>query len=97
MKNKKPKTYTDEFKKTSAQLAFESDKSLKQTAIDLGLTPSTLHSWVKKYHRDPTTKDKTSKSLVELELQKLKKEFLIVQQERDILKKASAYFASQMR
>ena len=37
-----------------------------------------------------------SKNSIELELAQLKKELLVVNQERDILKKASAYFASQM-
>ena len=97
MKNRKPNTYEDDFKKTSAQFAFESEKSVKQVAEDLGLSVSTLHGWVNKYYPSALIKTNTNKNPAELELAQLKKDFSIVKQERDILKKASAYFASQMR
>ena len=96
MKRKKTKSYAEDFKKTSAQLAFESSKSISYTAKDLGLPSSTLHTWVKKYYSVPISAPSNSTNAVELELAQLQKELLIVKQERDILKKASAYFASQM-
>ena len=96
MKRKKTKSYAEDFKKTSAQLAFESSKSISDTASDLGLPSSTLHTWVKKYYSAPISEPPKSKNSIELELAQLKKELLVVNQERDILKKASAYFASQI-
>ena len=96
MKNKSPKTYTKEFKRTSAQLAFESPKNISDVAKELGLPNSTLHSWVNKYYSKLPDKEKSPKSSIEKELLALQKELLLVKQERDILKKASAYFASQM-
>lgn len=50
MSKRKIKSYELEFKKSSAQLAATSDQPLSQTAKDLGLTPTTLHGWVKQYH-----------------------------------------------
>jgi transposase len=98
MKHKKSKSYPEEFKQSSAQLAYESPNSVKKTAIELGLNPSTLQSWVNKYYPTSEKNDsKKEKSSAEKELAILRKELLIVKQERDILKKASAYFASQMQ
>ena len=49
MKQRKFKTYTTEFKQSSAKLAAESEKSITQTAHDLGVNVNTLHGWVNKY------------------------------------------------
>ncbi|MCR9192987.1 MAG: transposase [Gammaproteobacteria bacterium] len=50
MSRKKSVPYAEEFKRSSAQLAFESEQSIKNTAKDLGLNPSTLYTWVEKYY-----------------------------------------------
>jgi transposase len=87
-------TYAEEFKRSSAQLAIESEQSINRTAKDLGLNSSTLYTWVEKYY--PSTNKSTISSSLSEELKALRKELTRVKQERDILKKASAYFASQM-
>lgn len=48
MSRKKSAPYAEEFKRSSAQLAFESEQSIKNTAKDLGINPSTLYTWVAK-------------------------------------------------
>lgn len=97
MSSKKHKSYTDEFKQSSAQLAFESDKAVSHTAKELGLSTSTLHTWVNKYYPGKNNSlSSSSTNNIQLELKKLKKELLRVKQERDILKKASAYFAREI-
>ncbi len=99
MTRRKVNNYATEFKKSSAKLAAESDQSILQTAKDLGLNVSTLHGWVKKHH--PNNKHGVTPSAatddVQSELKRLKKELVRVTQERDILKKATAYFASEAR
>lgn len=96
MSGKKVKLYTEEFKKSSAQLAFSGDKSISQTAIDLGINPSTLHGWVTKYY-PASKKSLTNNSSNDLstEVKNLRRENIRLKQERDILKKAAAYFASE--
>ncbi len=98
MSNKrKTNSYTTEFKKSSAKLAVESDQSISQTARELGIHVTTLHGWVNKYHPNsnqsvslnPPTGD------TQAELKLLKKKLARVTMERDILKKAAAYFASE--
>lgn len=99
MTKRKVNNYAPEFKESSAKLAAESEQSILHTAKDLGIHVSTLHGWVKKYH--PNNKHSTNLSAppadVEAELKRLKKELVRVTQERDILKKATAYFASEAR
>ena len=87
--------YNIEFKKSSAQLACQSEKSVAQTAKELGVNVGTLSGWVKKYGRKEASTAGTGKewSLIE-ELKQLKKENVRLKLERDILKKAAAYFAN---
>ena len=94
MTKKANKSYTIEFKQSSAKLAAESDQPIAQTAKELGINETTLYGWVTKY--SPKLKQKTTiKSEAEQELQKLRKENARLKQERDILKKAMAYFAAE--
>ena len=95
MAKRAKKSYTLEFKQSSAKLAAESDQSIAQTAKDLGVNETTLYGWVTKYALKP--KQRTAvKSETEQELQQLRKENAKLKQERDILKKAAAYFASEI-
>ena len=94
MDKRKTKSYALEFKKSSAQLAATSDQPITQTAKDLGVNPVTLHGWVKQYSPKPFTKKPHENDLIE-EVTRLRKEVSRLKQERDILKKAAAYFASE--
>lgn len=98
MGKRKVKAYTLEFKKSSAQLAATSEQSVSQTAKDLGININTLHGWVNKYcpSANLTKANFSSHDELQAELKQLKKENAQLKQERDILKKASAYFASEM-
>ncbi len=90
------KTYSEDFKRSSAKLAKESDKPTAQIAKELGLQKSTLYSWVSRYY--PTQKEQqaiTKEEDLLIENKRLRKELLRAQQERDILKKATAYFANE--
>jgi transposase-like protein len=97
MSKRKVKKYTDEFKKSSAKLAIESDEPVSHTAKNLGVSSSTLNGWVKSYFPNTQTISHLQADDTQIELKKLKKELDRVKQERDILKKAAAYFANEMR
>lgn len=93
---KKPnKTYTSEFKESAVKLANEADQPVSQTARELDVNVNTLHTWISKYSKP--VKAVTSRSDEHLydELKRLKKELAKVTQERDLLKKATAYFARE--
>ena len=82
--------HSPEFKAEAIRLVEQSHESVSKIARDLGVTPSTLHSWVnaaRPQPRDPLTEDERS------ELQRLRREVRQVRMERDILKKAAAFFA----
>jgi len=76
-------------------LAIELDQPITQTARDLGIHPGTLHGWVSKFYPDRNV-SKSGGLNPEAELKQLRKQVLRLTQERDILKKAAAYFASEM-
>ena len=98
MRNKNTKNYDLEFKQSSAKLAIESDKPISETARNLGVNPNTLHGWIKKHGNDNHRKKPVATTQMELlqqELLQSKKEIARLKQERDILKKAAAYFANE--
>lgn len=93
-------SYTKEFKREAVKLALESDQSKLQIATNLGVKYSTLMSWLyKSMKKTPKNESHTTHKSRYQELldenQKLKKELKQAQLEREILKKAAAYFASQ--
>jgi transposase len=98
MSQEKSNTYTAEFRASAVKLANESDKPITQVAKDLGINVNTLHTWIGKYSR-PTENDKTARTDEHLydELKRLKKEVARLTEERDLLKKAAAYFAKEQR
>lgn len=96
-KNQK-NNYPLEFKVSSAQLAIDSDQPVAQTARDLGINHNTLHGWIDKYSDSNQINQKNmsnNKAACFEEIKHLKKELALVKQERDLLKKAAAYFAKQ--
>lgn len=97
MSTRRVANYTLEFKESSAKLAATSEQSISQSAKDLGINVNTLHGWVKKYYPNnkPSQSELTTRELSE-ELKRLRKENARLKQERDILKKATAYFATEM-
>lgn len=94
MKKKKIKEYTEEFKRETARLAIKSDCSIEGTAKNLGVSATAIRNWIKKYSSG-SAKEKANS--MELEIKELKKELSRVKQERDILKKATAYFAGEVQ
>jgi transposase len=94
MSKRKVKSYTLEFKQSSAKLAATTDQPISQTAEEIGVSSTTLYGWVKKYQPDSVPTQPEENHLSE-ELKRLRKENIRLRQERDILKKAVAYFANE--
>jgi transposase len=93
----KAKSYTAEFKESAVKLAVASMRPWAQTARELGVSKDTLYGWVRQYHGKPQPGESTvhSEPLYE-ELKRLRREVSILKEERDILKKAAAYFAKHV-
>jgi transposase len=88
------KKYPAEFKERAVKLAVESDQAIAQTAHDLGVNENTLHTWIGKYHRTERQEKEVHDGHLYEELKR--KENARLKEERDILKKAAAYFAQQL-
>jgi transposase len=69
-----------------------------QCVTSIGINVNTLHTWISKYSR-PKENDKAIRTDEHLydELKRLKKEVARLTEERDLLKKAAAYFAKEQR
>lgn len=90
--------YTREFREEAVKLVMEEKLSLPEAARRLSLAPSTLGYWVKAFRTGKLGNiGKSYRPLTEteMELARAKKELAEVKMERDILKKAAAYFARE--
>jgi transposase len=88
---------TDDYKQGAVRLVLDEGRSVAGAARDLGLTESSLRNWVEQARAD-RTKGKTGLTTAEREeLTRLRKELRILQEEREILKNAAAFFAKQSR
>ena len=90
--------YTKEFRQEAVKLVTEEGLSWGEAARRLSLPTSTLANWVKAAKAGKlgeVGKNYRPLTEVEMELARAKKELAIVKMERDILKKAAAYFARE--
>jgi transposase len=90
------KNYPAEFKERAVKLAVESDQPIAQTARDLGVNDNTLHTWIGKYHHVERQEKQVNDEHLYEELKRLRKENARLKEERELLKKAAAYFAQQL-
>lgn len=100
---RKIRKYTKEFKQESVNLALKSP-SISKTATELGIPVATLHSWIHQLkNKSETTSAKgelnDSQNIAALieENRRLQKELAVTREEREILKKAAAYFAQHQK
>ena len=85
--------FDDEFKASAVRLVLDEGKSVGRVARDLDLTESALRNWVD-HARADRTKGRTGLTTEEREeLRRLRKENRELRTEREILKKAAAFFA----
>ena len=87
------KKFSEEYKDEAVRLITEQGLSAAQAAKDLGVGKSTIDRWVRV---NKSTKKPGEEQLTEsekAELKRLRKEIHTLRMERDILKKATAYFA----
>lgn len=90
MSNKRSR-YTSEFKKQAISLVREGKRSAASIAREYGINTNTLYNWL------GSNGGQESKAVSDpsIEIKRLKKELAQAELERDILKKAAAYFAKE--
>jgi len=87
--------YTDEFKAGAVRLVLDEGKKVAEVARNLDLTPSALGGWVKRARADRSGGKTGITTDERAELAAMRKELRVVKMERDILKKAVAFFAKE--
>jgi transposase len=90
--------YTKEFREEAVRLVLEEGLSLPEAARRLLLPPSTLGNWMRAHKTGKLSVIGSSQKPLtdtERELARLRRELATVKMERDILKKAAAYFAKE--
>lgn len=89
--------HTEEFKGEAVKLALTSGLPRQAIADDLGVGKSTLGKWIRIYRDEQRSVHDSGlqENNLQKELIRLQRENKVLREERDILKKATAFFASQ--
>ena len=96
-KRRPRRRFDDDFRAQAVRLVLDEGKSVGSVARDLDLTETALREWVNRARAD-RTKGKTGLTPAEREeLARLRRENRILQEEREILKTAAAFFAKHQR
>ena len=95
-KDRRPRrSFTEEFKEGAVGLVLDEGRSLTKVASDLDLTRSALKAWVDQARANRSKGKSGLTSEERAELARLRKENRDLRMEREILKKAAAFFAKE--
>ncbi len=97
MSDRKRQRYTDSFKAEAVRLWVEGERSAAAVARDLGMRADLLRKWKQEHLAAGLVQD-APRELTDAErVRQLERELAVVRQERDFLKKATAFFARDSR
>ena len=85
--------YTDEFKRDAVELWRQSDETKSAVAKRLGIDPGSMSNWIRQADIDEGKREGLTSDERD-ELVRLRKENKTLQMERDLMKKAAAFFAN---
>ena len=91
--------YSKEFKLDAVSLVLEQDYSRAEAARSLSITPNVLSRWIKEYESEDGTLFRGNGKLTaeQLEMRRLREENKRLKMEKEILKKAAAFFAQETK
>jgi transposase len=89
------RNFTSEYKAEAVQFVITSGQPIAEVARNLGIVEGTLGNWVAKARENGEFKERPLELSERAELERVRKELQQVKMERDFLKKAAAFFASQ--
>jgi transposase len=86
--------YPEQFRREAIELAKKSGRPISEIAKDLGVTEQSLRNWVRQADVDAGRAHGLGSEEKE-ELRRLRREVRVLREEREILKKAAAFFATE--
>jgi len=89
------KRYPEEFKIEAVKQVTDRGYKIGEVAKRLGVTPKSMHDWIKRYGDESSQHQAVTAQ--QAELRKLKADLRRVTEERDILKEAAVYFANESK
>lgn len=91
--------YSSEFKLEAVKRIEKTGEPVTKVAAELGVKPTTMQGWLNKYRKSPETPFPGSGNLNpdDERLRKLERENRELKEENEILKKAAAYFAKNLK
>jgi transposase-like protein len=90
------RTFSREYKLAAVKKVISQGLSYREVARDLGIQDTLIHNWRKAFEADGTLQVEVAKSpSMEAEMKRLREENRQLKMERDILKKATAYFVKE--
>lgn len=89
------KSYTEEFRRDAVRMIETEGLTTAEVGRRLGVNPNLLRKWREKYGRKSA--EQSAQSDLEAENRRLREEVRRLQMEREILKKATAFFAKESR
>lgn len=92
----KRKRFTPDFKQEAVRMMINSDKSAADIARELKIHRNQLYKWKEQLGNGVARASKTAQGRSSNELTRLRQELQRVKEERDIFKKAAAYFAKEI-
>lgn len=89
------KRYTEEFKREAVRQVIERGHSALDVSDRLGVSNKSIYDWIAKYGNQKSPEEQAELAREQAENKRLRAELRRVTEERDILKKAAAFFANQ--
>lgn len=87
--------YSEEFRREAVRLLRSSGRSISQLSKELGVSQQSLRNWAKQEQLDKGERSDGLTSSEREELRRLRRENRVLAEERDILRKAAAFFAKE--
>jgi transposase len=98
----RPSKYSEDFRRDAVELVRSSGRTMRDVGRELGVNHETLRGWVNAANRADQQRAGGASGATELsdgereELRRLRRQVAELQMEKDILRKAAAYFAKEM-